>query len=314
MNTKLRDALESFDHANLGEISAKTRRWYQSMLSSLVDTYGEMEVSAITADHLRDWRQSLIEREPPLSTHTIHGHLRAARRLFNWLVAEGAIESSPAGRLRLPKLNVGIPKAIAVADLQALLNHTARVSKRDFAIICFLADTGCRVGGLCGLALEDLYLDEGLAYLTEKGEKTRAVFFGHYTYAALVTYLAERADNNPAVFIGRKGPLQEHGVYQMLRMRAGEAGISGRFNPHSFRHAFAREFLRKGGNLPALGRILGHEPGSPVTARYYAVWANSELQEYHARYSPLSAAESLPKQIAEQSTYIQNEAKDANID
>lgn len=74
----------------------------------------------------------------------------------------------------------------------------------------------------------------------------------------------------------------------MLERVGKRAGVKGRVNAHSFRHAFARSFLRNGGNLAALGRLLGHAPGSPVTARYYAVWDDRELQEYHERYSPLA--------------------------
>lgn len=82
----------------------------------------------------------------------------------------------------------------------------------------------------------------------------------------------------------------------MLLQIGRRAGVKGRINAHAFRHAFARNFLRNGGNLAALGRILGHAPGSTVTAKYYGVWDDSELQEFHGRFSPLSGMQPGDKQ------------------
>ncbi len=76
------------------------------------------------------------------------------------------------------------------------------------------------------------------------------------------------------------------GVYQMLRRLAKEANITGRFNPHAFRHGWAREALRKGANLD-VAQLLGHEDES-TTARFYARWSDAELKERHSQFSPLT--------------------------
>jgi len=64
--------------------------------------------------------------------------------------------------------------------------------------------------------------------------------------------------------------------------------VSGRCNPHSFRHNFAREYLRNGGDLATLAKLLGHSNIS-TTASYYAVFASDELAQFHERYSPLKS-------------------------
>lgn len=65
-----------------------------------------------------------------------------------------------------------------------------------------------------------------------------------------------------------------------------KAGIRGRVNPHSFRHGFAREYIRAGGDIVTLARLLGHE-NITTTAAFYAVFSDDELQEFHGRYSPM---------------------------
>ena len=71
----------------------------------------------------------------------------------------------------------------------------------------------------------------------------------------------------------------------MLRRRAEEAGCEGPVNPHSFRHAFARNFLMEGGDLVTLAKLLGNS--IEVVAEYYAIFTIRELQQKHQRLSPL---------------------------
>lgn len=80
--------------------------------------------------------------------------------------------------------------------------------------------------------------------------------------------------------------LDEDGLGEVLRRLKKVAGITGRVNPHSFRHAFAREWLRNGGDLSTLSSMLGHAIPA-VTARFYAVFTDFELGEFHERFSPL---------------------------
>ncbi len=148
---------------------------------------------------------------------------------------------------------------------------------------------------MCGLTVDALDLRLRRASVVEKGSRGRLVYFTEITASVLELWLSVRpAVKSNALFLADRGgrPLGPDGVRRMLERVGERAGVKGRMNPHSFRHAFARSFLRNGGNLAALGRLLGHAPGSPVTAGYYAVWDVRELREYHDRFSPLAQ---LPK-------------------
>ena len=72
----------------------------------------------------------------------------------------------------------------------------------------------------------------------------------------------------------------------MLRKLKVKAGVTGRVNPHSFRHGFAREYLRSGGNLSTLSKLMGHEDVT-VTASFYGVFAEDELGAEHRAHSSL---------------------------
>ena len=77
----------------------------------------------------------------------------------------------------------------------------------------------------------------------------------------------------------RGGPLSGNGVYQMLQRLAKKAGVK-RFNPHSFRHAWARRALRNNLDLGSVSQILGHT-SIKVTHEFYGFWDEGELPERH---------------------------------
>lgn len=283
--------------------SQRTVESYETKLAPLVAFLGDVDVESITVDDLRCYvafqmsEHTLYvgipgkERVGKLSPSTIATRVRAMKRLFNWLEEEGRITANPTRRIKTPKPKPK-PKGIALDDILALLETASGDSVadlRDTAIILFLYDTGCRVGGLCGLRLDDLDLGAGLAVVCEKGDKTRYVMFRPRTAEALRAWLAVRPEGGEAVFVSlkRKTALTPSGIWQMLKRRAEQAGIEGSINPHAFRHGFARFYLLDGGDLGSLADIMGHA-SVEVTKDYYGVFTLSELQEKHRRHSPIT--------------------------
>ncbi len=304
---KVDKAVDTFLQSIDGEVSPETIRWYREKLRPLRECLGGREVATITTQDLRDCRAALMARterwtDHPLrptapgrlSLHTINGHIRAWRRLFRWLASEGYIEKNPAQRLKLIRTPDGDPKAASEDDIRQLLVAAKESGPRDYALVCFLVDTGARVSGVASLTLEHLDLERRRALVTEKSQKherVRRVYFSEITATALAQWLAIRPDVDCShVFLNlrKNTPLTPSGIYQVLKRLARKAGVEGRFNPHSLRHAFARRVLQQGADLGTLSQLMGHSTVT-VTVRYYARWADDELGTLHDRYSPLAA-------------------------
>lgn len=281
-----------------------TRVLYGYTLRSLLDYAGNVPIEKIETDTLRGWKieleksrsKSARNKGKKLSAYTIHRHVRVCKQFFGWLVKEGRLDRSPAERMEFPRLPKGEPpKAISDLDMERIIERAElevieignAETIRNYAIVRFLAETGCRVGGLVSLRFDDL--QEGLktleATVREKGEKARPVSFGAKTAAALRMWLVMRPREKwgDAVFTGKRGPLTSSGVYQILKGLAERAGVEGRHNPHSFRHALARRLLQNKADLGTVAEILGHADVA-TTHQFYARWSSDEIKRRHKEF------------------------------
>lgn len=271
---RLEEAIKAFLEDSR-HLSPETLKWYEKHLR-LLEPLFHKHLDEITSRDLQEIYRKFKQRD--YSPYTLHGILRAWRRLFRWAVRAGLTDRYPM-TLPFPRLPDEPPKAISDDDLRCLL-QTARKKPRDYALILFLADTGVRLTGLLSLTWDRLDLDAGRALVTEKG-RSRFVFFGEATTQALREWKRLSPKGDSRVF-----PLTASGVYALLRRLARQCGIRGPYNPHSFRHAVARRLLMNGGNLAQVSHILGHSTVQ-VTVQFYARFRIQELQEFHRKYNRL---------------------------
>lgn len=305
---RLTEAIEALAVATVADgRSPRTAAGYRQRLGALVAYLGDVEAHQVTGQDLRRFVANLRQQgqryeshvyrpalDGPLSPATVAGAVRAIKRLFSFLVEDGILTDNPARALKIQKLPKGRePKAISLDDLLAMLQATAGgdpAHVRDRALLLFLADTGCRVGGLVGLRLADLDIAQQTAHVIEKGDKRRPVYFTERTAEALERWLELRPAGSSLVFVRvdlrQTGQgLTALGVSEILRRIGRRAGVTGPHNPHSFRHAFAREYLSNGGDLATLADLLGHADIS--TTSQYLIFAPNELQRKHDRFSPV---------------------------
>lgn len=300
----MENTIDEFLRAQVGTIAAATLAWYVQRLRPL-RAIGDVPIAEVTGERLRDvWvclaergeRWSNAARRPArgggLSAWTLDGYYRAWRTLFNWCINQEYIERSPMRKLKRPQRPEPDPKALDDGDLARLLD-AARQSWRDYAVLCFLASTGCRLGGIAGCTISDVDMQSGRVRVLEKGKgggKRRTVYLSEVALSALRDYLYHERRWGASDFLfvaddGERG-LRPDGIRSLLRRLASRAGVKGRVNPHSFRHRFARNLLARGCDLGSVRQLMGHTDPS-VTVKFYGRWADDELRQAHAKYFSL---------------------------
>ncbi len=289
-----------------------TLRWYDQRLKPMVEHFKDRLLSSVTPGALRRYIVELRSRKSRydnskyrkqcaggLSVATLHGHFRALRHFFKWCADEYGLDIEPMRGVRFPRLTHDASKRASMDDLNKLLGAcgTDVSGLRDRAILLFLADTGCRAGGLLGLRLRDVDLECGRALVTEKGGKSRNVYFSPVTAAALRSWLDVRhsvkySDRSDGVFVSlgyasAGQSLTLGGVHGVLRRLGGKSGVKGRINPHAWRHLFGVSFINAGGDPASLQKLLGHSDVA-TTLNFYVNHSEEELQDRHNRFSPVA--------------------------
>jgi site-specific recombinase XerD len=221
--------------------------------------------------------------------------LRSLRIFFSWLVSEGIIESNPFGRVKIPRPPRKVIPTFSdsqIHDLLNLIDTRSAEGYRDYAMILTLLDTGIRVSELCSLKLDNIWLEEGMLKVMGKGNKERLIPIGKYVQRLLWRYI-NRYRPEPAgvncnfLFLTRDGrPLTKDRVGKIMACYGKKAGLKGvRCSPHTLRHTAAVRFLRNGGDVFSLQRMLGH--ASLEMTRRYCELADVDVKRAHITASPV---------------------------
>jgi integrase/recombinase XerD len=157
-------------------------------------------------------------------------------------------------------------------------------------LILFLLDTGCRVSEALSIRVREIDFDNLLLTLDGKGRKQRVVPFSFELRRAMFRYISD-FHRKPDNFLLATRNETKPGRRVMLRAVNNHCDRLG-FQPpartlHSFRHTFAVNYLRRGGSVFHLQKVLGHST-LEMTWRY-ANLVTADLQAVHQRVSLLTA-------------------------
>jgi integrase/recombinase XerD len=209
------------------------------------------------------------------------------RAFYAYLVREGAREDDPAARLRTPKKPQGLPRVLAVEEVEAFLDQivpAGPLGQRDLAALELLYGCGLRVSELLSLREGDVDIEGGLVRCVGKGDKERVVPMGHAAAAAVDRYERDgrrtllRGRRRAELILNARGaPLTRQGFDYIIRKVLKRADMLGQASAHTFRHSFATHLLAAGADLRSVQEMLGH--ANVATTQLYTHVTIEHLRE-----------------------------------
>ncbi|MCP4308134.1 MAG: tyrosine recombinase XerD [bacterium] len=226
---------------------------------------------------------------------TIGRKIAAIRGMHRFLAIEEYVETDPTTLLDSPQRKLGIPKALSVDQVVALLDAVdldQPLGVRNAALLEFLYATGARVSEATDLDQIAVDLDEATALVTGKGSKQRLVPLGGFAVAALRRYYPVRQEfigkgfDSGAVFVSVRGRrLTRQAVWQIIKKVAATAGLdAAAVSPHVLRHSAATHMVEGGADLRSIQELLGH--ASISTTQTYTRVSPQHLFEVYVTSHP----------------------------
>jgi site-specific recombinase XerD len=234
----------------------------------------------VTKAHVEAFQAWMIETRSGATALNKH---KGLQQFFTWLMLdEEDIDRSPMERVKQPQVRKKLIPVIRDDDTKRVLDTCKGkdfVQLRDEAVIRLYYNTGARLSEVGNLTLDDLDMDTDSVHYHGKGNKDRRVRFGPKTARAVSRYLRARAKHRaadlPDLWLAERGirRFAPNGIKIMLKRRGLAAGVTG-VHAHRWRHNFAHEWKRAGGDTGDLMLLLGWT--SEDMPRHYGASAAAE--------------------------------------
>lgn len=282
---RVADALDMFYLDNAARrLAPSTQKIYREALDAFVAWCKVEYLHEITHIQIRKFLVSLQERG--LSSHTQHKYARNIKTFLNYCVRDELLTVSPFVKVQMPRLQQKVLKSFTPDEIKKILK--ACRSERDTTIVLLLLDSGMRASELIALNVGDVDMHTGAVTIQKgKGGKGRTVYIGAKTRKQLLRYLLGRGKpgRNEPIFISASTDkrLTFFGLLQAMSRIEKRSDVQD-VTCHGFRRTFALEFLRGGGNIYVLARLMGHSD-IDVLRRYLAI-AQDDLKAAHEKYGP----------------------------
>lgn len=268
-------------------VTARTLGWHSQSLG-IFELSGYEEPQDITKQRLLVTIEQMLDRG--VSPITINSYLRSVNAFLKWLHDEGLIER----RVHLSRLIEPQPVPVTWTD-EEIVRYCAyrphRGSRYQRRLMVYLIgltilDTGLRIRECLQLAWDDVNLDEAvLCVRMGKGQRGRKVPITPYLAREIRSWGRFRPLAGLLYPSSRGTPLG----YQNIDGEWRAICAAARVRPvgfHAIRHTFATMFIKNGGDVLTLQRILGH--ASLEMTKRYVTLQTGDLAAKQLLYGPLA--------------------------
>lgn len=283
---------EWLDYKRLQNRSDATLDVYERDLAGLAKRHPNLAVGDVTSAELMNYLAAF--------TPSQRKRARAAlSEFFKWALIWDHVPADPM--LRVPSIDSSARKVVETFTKPERRKLQALPELRDRALMRLLLTSGIRDGEARKIQGRHVWFEIGALKVFGKGRRDRLIPLPPRTLDVLDEliqlegvdlddYLWYTRQYSPTgMLVRRRRPLVYSSFHRWWVRSLGEAGVvyrpanykthePGLHNPHVTRHTYATEYLRRGGKIDRLSRLLGHSSVA-ITEEYYSHLVLTDLAE-----------------------------------
>lgn len=282
----LDEVFEDFiTYSNSKNLSEKTIEYYKinyDQFKSFIDDNSQSQdvtVEVLNQELVEAYRLKLLNQG--LATATINSYLRAIRSFLYYTMKFNYIEKF---KVNLIRAEDKIKETYTNQELSILLQkpnieECSFSEYRNWVIINWVLSTGNRSRTLRNIKIEDLDLQNGYVKLRKvKNRKQQIIPISKQMVMIITEYLQFRkGEDDHYLFCTQYGEkLSGEGLKSAIYRYNSRRGLS-KTSIHLLRHTFAKLWIKNGGDIFRLQKILGHKNMEMV--REYVNMFSEDLKE-----------------------------------
>lgn len=261
-------------------LSQATLNNYSSTCKMFLEVIGNKSLESLSTHDINRFIVYLQQRGN--NNTSINTRLKSFKSFLNYAdIALSIPNLKTTSPIKVPYTDEEIKKLLKKPVVQSYTQY------RNHAIVSTLIATGIRSRTLLGLKIKDVNFNNDTIFLNEvKNNKKYFIPLSSTLKQTLKYYLSLYThDPNDYLFVNLYGePLDRNALKQTIRDYNLKRGVT-KTSIHLFRHTFAYNYIRNGGNVMYLQNILGHS--KLETTKIYLAIQTDDLQKNFDDYCML---------------------------
>jgi|GEM_PF-3521947 len=267
----LTDFISLYEEERLTSRSPKTVAIDKRSLTELLAIVGPVvHLSDISVQQIAQYKRSM--KNEGLSPYTVNKRLRAVGTAFRWAMKHKYARKNPTTEVDKLKTPKKLPLEIPKEDVRTLIEESRGKWIGDY--IRAAAYGGFRSSEITGISKDDIDFDNRHVTVTGKFSKERQVPL-FPSLKVLFNEIIDRSDEEDLRYLRRSGhdgrapgmlfyqvassTVVYHAYKAIIQDKWPNDEKRNRYRFHDLRHTFATNYLRNGGSLEKLRKILGHK-------------------------------------------------------
>ncbi|MBI9010134.1 MAG: tyrosine-type recombinase/integrase [Tenericutes bacterium] len=276
---KLNQAIEEFRDYTAVTKSKGTTNFYKYYLKILSKELGLYDCINIDNKVILSYIKKRQDINPDVSKATLNKHIITLKAVVKYATGR-KIEFRKLKEQK--KLIETVPKETSTKIFNYYQKHLKNSSSfRNYLFLRLLLDTGLRLHEMINIRLNNIDFNTSSIHVTvTKTDLDRIVCYTELTKVLMISFIATHKITDYLFYdFETRNKMTTSSVESFIYRIKKKLDIKDNITPHKWRHTFATNFLRNGGDLETLRIILGHT-NLKTTQKYLHLSKNDIFKQY----------------------------------